>query len=421
LASGQAAMNYGKDTEYSGAGAATAEPLPLSAAQRDMVREQLGRILASHLFRNSKRFPEFLRYTVNRVLNDDTDHIKERAIGIDIFGRDRDYDTSLDPIVRVTAGEVRKRLAQYYQSPHAAGELRIEFARGSYVPEFNFPEDKPIETHVSDVQITSLAAPRKYGKTTLFAAALAIVCVVLSAFMLGLKRESALDRFWSPVSDAKSPVLLCIPGRSSAAVVSTLDQANGAPAKAPATPSTPPVMNQVSYGDSLALSRLSQILGGMGKDFQVRYTQDSTLDDLKEGPVVLIGGFSNSWTMRLGSELRYNFEHDGTVHYISDRQNPGSRVWEAPDSAAATGPFTDYALLSRVLDATTGHVLITVAGIRHFGTQAAADCLADSSCVEAAEKLAPGDWRRANIQIVLAIPVIGERPGQPRVVAAHLW
>jgi hypothetical protein len=414
-------VNYGKEIEHSGAGTAIVEAPPLSAHQRDMVREQLGRILASSLFRNSKRFPEFLRYTVNRVLNDDTEHIKERTIGVDIFNRDHDYDTSLDPIVRVTAGEVRKRLRQYYQLPHATGELRIEFARGSYVPEFTFPEEKPFEAPVSHEPIAVISAAPRYSKNALVGIALAIVCVAVSAFMLNVKRETALDRFWAPIGDAKSSVLLCIPGRSSAAAIATANTVNSGVAKTAGTISVPPAMNEVSFGDSLALSRLSRILGAMGKDFHVRYTQDSTLDDLKEGPVVLIGGFSNSWTMRLGSELRYNFEHDGTAHYISDRQNPGSRIWEAPDAAATTGPFTDYALLSRVLDATTGHVLITVAGIRHFGTQAAADCLSDSSCIEAAEKLAPGDWKRSNIEIVLATPVIGARGGQPRVVAAYLW
>jgi hypothetical protein len=414
-------MSHGRDFDYSSMGAVSVEAPPLSAVQRDMIREQLGRILASSLFRNSKRFPEFLRYAVQRVLNDETDHIKERAIGIDVFGRDQNYDTSLDPIVRVTAGEVRKRLTQYYQSPHTAGELRIEFARGSYVPEFIFPEERPAVGAPEHETARPATTQGRYGKAWLVAASLAIICVVVSAFVFGPRREGAEDRFWGPVMDSKSSVLLCIPGRSSPAAVTAANQVNAAAAKAPGTASVAPAMNEVSFGDSLALSRLSGILGGMGEDFHVRYTQDSTLDDLKEGPVVLIGGFSNSWTMRLGSGLRYNFEQDGSAHYISDRQNPSSRAWKAQDSSAVPGPFTDYALLSRVLDGTTGHVLITVAGIRHFGTQAAADCLADSACIEAAEKLAPGDWKRANVQIVLAIPVIGERPGQPRVVAAYLW
>jgi hypothetical protein len=38
--------------------------------------------------------------------------------------------------VRVIAGEVRKRLAQYYYEPEHRGELRIELHPGSYVPEF---------------------------------------------------------------------------------------------------------------------------------------------------------------------------------------------------------------------------------------------------------------------------------------------
>jgi hypothetical protein len=56
-----------------------------------------------------------------------------------------------------------------------------------------------------------------------------------------------------------------------------------------------------------------------------------------------------------------------------------------------------------------------------LGTRAAGECLIDDECLEAARRLAPGDWRTRNIQVVVATKVIGEEPGAPRVVAAHLW
>jgi hypothetical protein len=109
------------------------------------------------------------------------------------------------------------------------------------------------------------------------------------------------------------------------------------------------------------------------------------------------------------------------LHYIADRQNPASRDWSTPNPSDADGSFADYALISRVLDTTTGRVLITVAGIRRFGTESAAECLADSACLEIAEGLAPGDWKRANVQVVLKTTVIGNEAGEPHVLAAYLW
>ena len=54
-----------------------------------------------------------------------------------VFHRPPDYDANADPIVRVTAGEIRKRIAQYYHEEDAAGEIQIDLRPGSYVPEFH--------------------------------------------------------------------------------------------------------------------------------------------------------------------------------------------------------------------------------------------------------------------------------------------
>src|SRR6478752_1731690 len=112
--------------------------LPVTPADKEAVREQVGRILATAQFRNSKRFPVFLRHTVEHALSS-AEGLKERTIGHEVFGRDPGYDTAQDPIVRMTAAEVRKRLGQYYQLPEHAGEPIISYQPGSYVPEFALP------------------------------------------------------------------------------------------------------------------------------------------------------------------------------------------------------------------------------------------------------------------------------------------
>src|SRR5690349_15698863 len=98
------------------AGSAGSIRRPTTSAEKEAVREQVGRILATAPFRNSKRFPAFLRHTVEHALSS-SDGLKERSIGHEVFGRDPAYDTAQDPIVRMTATEVRKRLSQYYQVP----------------------------------------------------------------------------------------------------------------------------------------------------------------------------------------------------------------------------------------------------------------------------------------------------------------
>src|SRR5580658_8310319 len=103
---------------------------------RSEVTQQLERTVRSRHFRNSKRYPSFLRFVVEQTLAGKTEALKERTLGTDVFARRSDYDTNADPIVRVTAGEVRKRIAQYYQESGHEHELRIDLPLGSYVPHF---------------------------------------------------------------------------------------------------------------------------------------------------------------------------------------------------------------------------------------------------------------------------------------------
>lgn len=115
------------------------------------IRKHLKQILESHAFRGSRRSQEFLRYIVEKSLSGDFDEIKERILGVEIFGRPLTYDTSADAIVRVTANDVRKRLLRYYELDGTGSEYQIRLPSGSYIPEFTrIPlEDAP---HVRALQ-----------------------------------------------------------------------------------------------------------------------------------------------------------------------------------------------------------------------------------------------------------------------------
>src|SRR3984893_18722113 len=114
---------------------------PSSEAAKAAVLQQLERLLQNPHFHKSKRFPVFLRFVVTEALAGRADNLKERTLGIEVFGKDPNYDTNEDPIVRVTAGEIRKRIAQYYQEPGHEHEIRVLLPPGSYVPQFCFPEE----------------------------------------------------------------------------------------------------------------------------------------------------------------------------------------------------------------------------------------------------------------------------------------
>jgi hypothetical protein len=366
----------------------------------------------------------FLRYTVEHALTS-SEPLKERTIGHEVFGRDPAYDTAQDPIVRMTAAEVRKRLTQYYLLPEHRQELLISYQPGSYVPEFS----QRIEAEVAEpAPTTSVASPspfrsrlptKRLAALALAAGGLALAAVLAVMNNRGTAVPDAVARFWAPILESSSPVLICIGDPASA----------GLPGSASPTAVPHPNDltieeflrgNSVRYTDSVTLALLAGELRTRNKPFHIRRPAATELKDLREGPVVLIGGFNNPWTLRLSEGQRFTLASDDKGPYISDRDRPDDRRWQPDVTGRLLKNLQEtYGLITRVKDPATGHSVLTVAGLV-LGTSAAAECLIDAECIRSAEALA-GDLDRKNVQIVVSAAVIGEDAGAPRVVAVHSW
>jgi hypothetical protein len=109
----------------------------------ELVRSELTRLQRSDQFKNSKRCQTLLTYIVEETLADHGEQLKERLLGVNVFGRKPDYDTGEDPVVRNAAIEVRKRLAQFYIESGQNAPVRIDLHPGTYVPEFRYPKESP--------------------------------------------------------------------------------------------------------------------------------------------------------------------------------------------------------------------------------------------------------------------------------------
>ena len=102
------------------------------------VTRQLERILAHPLFQTSQRLSSFLRFTVEGVLAGRREHLKEYVIGVEVFGRPSSYNPQEEPVVRIMAGRLRGKLAEYYQGGGQSDPILIELPRGGYVPRFSW-------------------------------------------------------------------------------------------------------------------------------------------------------------------------------------------------------------------------------------------------------------------------------------------
>jgi hypothetical protein len=190
------------------------KPAEISAEQADTVRRALELVISSDAFAGSKRCQDFLRLVVEHALAGELDALSERIIGVEMFGRPADYDTSNDAIVSVRATEVRKRLAQYFREAAITPVVRIELPPGSYIPEFHWSLPSSVNEEVGRTVPARAVAPRWRR-----APVLAITAFLISASLfliiwlrfprnaqsvntlrlsLGLPKGANLHRNWHP-------------------------------------------------------------------------------------------------------------------------------------------------------------------------------------------------------------------------------
>ena len=385
----------------------------LDPARREQVLAELERILASPAFRNARRSQDLLRYVVTHSLDGPAESLKERSIGIEVFQRTPDYDTGDDSIVRVKASELRKRLAQYYRvAPD--GPVQIDLPAGAYQPEFRWREGSPI------AGATRAGQRRSRRSWAWMGAGAAILSAIAAVALLGPRSQStALDQFWAPVLESDRPILLCVAhpvvynvrGRARELLAQT-----PVPDQLPSSDVRPDPDNFVGIGDAFTLAQLSGFLSRHGKTVHLRTGNDVSFADLRDQPAILIGAFTNQWTIEMTSNLRYVFERSRGLHVVKDRMN-ASQVW----AREPENPSLDYVILSRIFDSRSGQMVIIAAGIAHVGTQMAGEILTNPAYLEQAVRGAPSDWSRKNLQLVLAGEVIGKTVGPPKVVASWYW
>jgi len=417
----------------------------LSEEKRRAILAELEAILTSPCFRSAARSKQFLEYVVLHQLNGHPEQLKERTIGTEVFQRPAGYATGDDPVVRVQAGEVRRRLEHYYKEAQNGSPVRIDLPIGSYAPAFQWPSAE------APSPAPQPALPRKSrrtarSKTWAWAIAAAVPILAVAAGIAAIRwdraarQKSAEDRFWAPVFLSQQPVLICI--AKPVVYRPTQDlywryarKHPGAFVTEAERTSKPLPLDEddeiswgdmyiasdfgVALGDAYAAVDLSGLFGRIGKPRQVRIGTDYSFEDLRHFPAVVVGAFNNKWTMQLMSNLHFSFVEDHDEFMIRELA-PGNRIWRT-----RIGPqgqiLEDYAIVGRLLDSKTGQFTVTVAGISGAGTQAAGDFVADPQALEEALRSAPPAWQTKNLEFVLDTSLTDSIPSPAHVVAAYYW
>jgi hypothetical protein len=427
----------------------------------------LDHILSSGPFTSSRQSQKLLRYLVEKSLTEDEESLKERVIGMEVFDRSSDYNTGDDPIVRARVGEVRKRLAQYYQSElNNVPAVRLEIPIGSYRVLFHFPSvdlEAPLAQDALSQQLPKVNIPplapdvdpaSSYSKLRvgIGSATLVLILAVL-AFAVYFRHghhHPVMNAFWSPLVNA-SPTIYVYIGANSAYMPTAAymkrfreshpldeDQIQGTDIRIDwlkpneilrAGDVYPENDDLVSTGNVAACVAISMLLASMQRTPDVRSGQGLSPEDVKNSAAIFIGAFDNKWTMQLSADLPFRFDLRSNETDLIVERDGQHREWKTHvvggNGEPAAGPYgqalEEYAIVARLSQSKLRKPVVIAAGLRARGTRAAGDFVADPAATDLLLKNAPANWSHNNVEAVLETDVIKGEPGPARVIAARYW
>lgn len=441
-----------------------------------LIRQELARILESRYFRQSKRAKQFLQFVVEQKIGGNEEQLKERLIGIEVFGRGLDYATGDDPVVRVQAGEVRRRLELYQADVDDQQQVSIELPVGSYVPIFHLripdvipshtpaldngqkfnpeanesldvlpaaPELRPSLLYLSDKCSTDPSTTPSKKRVRRIVIGICI-CLALAVVVMeyGIRNTNSPDvwmnAFWGPVTGVGKPVLICLvkpavyqPSRAlfdsyaakhSGAFATPLERYTRvlplAPQETIRWSDMVPVYNSgPAIGGVHAAMNISALFGRRNMPFEVRFGDEVSFTELRESPAVIIGALNNRWMMQMSSDLHFVMQE--TKRQLSIHETgPANRTWVDQNIPAG---WRDYGLVTRQLKGPTGQITIRIEGISDGGTQAGSELISNPRDLRNALQNLPKGWERKNIQLVVATDIIEGKPGPPQLVAFYVW
>jgi hypothetical protein len=427
------------------------------------IHEALQQILQSKEFNGALQLQTLLRFIVEESIEGHEDELKERVIGMHVFGRRPDYETADDPIVRSRARQLRKRLEQYYENDETnTPAIKIVIPKGSYKPSFIFcprtvckndlvcPEDEPhpsrsfpdvaaIEQPASASNAQQiLPLPTSRSVAAFIGVGLVVILLVGCIVTLGIEKwhRSKLDLFWEPIFHGNKTVILysgstqvylpisiynyyCLTNQAGDCDKPAINGGPRLAANDATQPATALTLVPYRYVRSEVIEtnlKIAQLLTSHHIRMESRVEPNLPFVDLNGTPVVLLGAYNNNWTLELTQELPYFFDRDGRIH---ERGGQG-RAWSTPP-ANDEKIAQDYAIVARLLNTKAGGPAVIIAGVTACGTQAAADFATDAEQLQKLGSIPREALKDKNIELVVRTSLINCNPTSLDVVAQRAW
>ncbi|PYU05905.1 MAG: hypothetical protein DMG33_09635 [Acidobacteria bacterium] len=370
--------------------------------EREQFLGQIERLVGSHALHGSESLCKLLRYLAKHAVEHPGSTLKEYQIATEVFGRPSNFDPQLDSTVRVQAGRLRVKLAEYYASNGAEDTIVVELPKGAYALSFHHRGAPVGRTHGPRREIERDEGFERSGsrRWMIAAGALAVLlaCAVAAIVVLLVARNTAevgaaghedtapaaFHVFWKRfVSGPEEPWVIF----SNAAFIGRPE--TGMRYYEAAHDSRNAILDHYTgVGEVLAIHELDHVFGLLHHRIRVKRGSLFSLDDAKNNNLIFIGSPSENLTL---------LEIPGTQEFVFQRVVSGRRkgdleivnVHPQPDEpkqflATPSGePLTeDYAVVALIRGLNPAQSVLILAGTTTIGTQAAVEYVCRQDSIE---------------------------------------
>lgn len=369
----------------------------LALTERLQFLAEIDRLVASHTLHGSESLCKLLRYLGKQAVEHPGVPVKEYQIATEVFGRQADFDPQLDSMVRVQAGRLRTKLAEYYNSEGAGDRLVVELPKGSYAVTFH---ERPGQGGVSGNgasaanhdsgygEVSAETGKRSFAVTALSLALIAALATI--GWLVWSRREEGTS---SANAGAAAPVAGPIQtfwkgfvrGPEEPWVIFSNAQFVGRPDKgmryydAVKDRNAAILDHYTGVGEVLAVHNLDLVFAGLHQSLRVKRGSLFSLDDAKNNDLIFIGSPSENLTLlEIPSTNEFTFRRipEGPRAGNMEIVNAKPRAGEAASYIASPSNvplLEDYAVIALVKGINPEHSQLILAGTTTIGTQAAVE------------------------------------------------
>jgi hypothetical protein len=368
------------------------------AIGREQCFQQIDKLIKSHSLHTSESLCKLVRYLAEHSLDHPGIALKEYQIATEVLGRPAGFDPQSDSTVRVQAGRLRVKLAEYYGHEGAEDAIVVEIPKGSYALTFHVRPSWAAAQPATNLVVQPGGKKEEVRRPPL---GWMIVSISLSIMLLAaLTTVAILIAQRTRAQSANPPVPAAyqvfwnrfLTGPQQPWVIFSNGSFVGRPETGmryfnPASDARSFILDHYTgVGEVLAIHQLDRVFDLLNRPIRVKRGALFSLDDAKNNDLIFVGSPSENLTL---------LDIPGTQEFVFRRLDSGPRKGDLavlnvhPElgepkvflATPANQPTTeDYAIVSLLPGLDPSRSIMILAGNSTFGTQAAVEyvCREDS-------------------------------------------